>query len=87
MLSSAQKLEILNGILSKPGNSYADSFYNDITYCIESLDSSTMENQILQKINNHQECSEWLQKLTSRIVLHEHEDGINEIIFDYIFCG
>ena len=41
----------------------------------------------LSKQDTEENIKQWVDKLTSRIVMHEHEDGVDNIIWDYICCG
>lgn len=87
MLNTVERLDTIREILKNPSDSYADSFFDDILRIIENLELNILNMPILVELKTESECRLWIQELTSRIVLHEHEDGVDNIIFDYLFCG
>ena len=84
MLSSKEKLVILNKILSRDEKSYADSFNAEILIEIDNLNSKF---NFLKNFNSEKSIENWVNKLKSRIVMHEDDDKVEEIINDYIDCG
>jgi len=87
MLDLQQKTSILEKILQEPPQNYADGFKEDILNCLEGLNTETVHSMFLSKQDTEEDIRQWVDKLTSRIVMHEHEDGIDNIIWDYICCG
>ncbi len=84
MLSSKEKLVILNKILSRDEKSYADSFNAEILIEIDNLNSKF---NFLKNFNSEKSIEYWVNKLKSRIVMHEYDDMVEELINDYIDFG
>jgi len=82
MLNFDSKLVILNKILSEEEKSYADSFNAEILIRVDGLNFDFLKNQ-----NSEELIRKWVTKLKSRIVIHEDDDRVDEIINDYIYCG
>ncbi len=83
MLNFKQKLKILKGILQEKEISYADSFNTEILIAIEGFEN----NNFLKDVNGEEAIKNWLNKLRSRIVMHEDDEAVREIIDDYINNG
>ena len=84
MLNFKEKLAILNKILNRDEKSYVDSFNAEILIEINNLNS---EFNFLKNFNSEKSIENWVNKLKSRIVMHEDDDKVEEIINDYIDCG
>ncbi|MCK5460333.1 hypothetical protein KAI52_04405 [Candidatus Parcubacteria bacterium] len=84
MLNFKEKLAILNKILSRDEKFYADSFNAEILIEINNLNSKF---NFLKNFNSEKSIENWVNKLKSRIVMHEDDDKVEEIINDYIDCG
>lgn len=84
MLNFKEKLIVLNEILDRDEKSYADSFNAEILTEINNLDSKF---NFLKNFNSEKLIENWVNKLKSRIVMHEDDDKVEEIINDYIYCG
>jgi hypothetical protein len=89
MLTFQDKISYLEISLNKIEENYADSFRNEIIYFIEEFD---VKNECLQFLNNlvsFKEIDNWIEKLTSRIVLKfdDESEQINEFISDFIKNG
>ena len=39
--------------------------------------------KFLHNLKTEAEIIQWVDKLTSRIIMHEHHDGVDDIIADY----
>ena len=86
MLSFEEKISYFENSLNKTEENYADSFKEDI---ILFIDVFTRENDLLNFLNNlnsFEEIENWINKLTSRIVLKfdSKSEQINDFIYDFI---
>ena len=86
-MTLVQKTTLLKQLLELPQENYADSFKTDVSICLENYASEELEKLFLSKISNETELRNWIDKLTSRIVMHEEDDNASEIIHDYISGG
>ena len=87
MLSLKEKIFHLEITLNKSAENYAESFRTDIHIF---FDDFYIENKLfnfLKEINTTAEIEDWIIKLTSRIVMNEHEMEVNDIIVDYLEFG
>jgi hypothetical protein len=89
MLSFEEKISYFENSLNKTEENYADSFKEDI---ILFIDVFTRENNLLNFLNDldsFEEIENWINKLTSRIVLKFDSkcEQINDFIYDYIVLG
>lgn len=86
-MNKLEKIKYLNTVLETDHGSYADSFKSDISLFFDQFALSNPLFNFLDNLNTPQKITEWVNKLTSRIVMHEEEDLINEIIWDYWLLG
>lgn len=89
MLTLEEKISHLETFLSQPEVNYSDSFKSDILFFIDDFSTS---NTILSFLNNFKtyiEIEDWVDKLTSRIVLkfEEENEQIQDFIYDFIKNG
>ncbi len=89
MLTFKEKILYFENSLNKTEENYADSFKEDIRLFI---DVFTRENNLLNFLNDldsFEEIENWINKLTSRIVLKFDSkcEQINDLIYDYILLG
>lgn len=89
MLTFQEKISYLEISLNKIEENFADSFKTEILFFI---DDFNIKNECLQFLNNlvsFIEIDNWIEKLTSRIVLKfdEESEQINEFIADFIKNG
>lgn len=87
MMNLNRKLLILKNILHEVPVNYADSFKEDIRLRLEGYGPERLEELFLCVLHDDESIRNWVDKLTSRIVMHEDEGDVNEIIQDYILCG
>ena len=80
MFTTRQKRTYLKNLLLAKELSYADSFHSDILFAIEGQRLS-----VLTQLSTKEEIDVWLEKLKSRIVMHEDDQDVREIIDEYIF--
>ena len=89
MLTFEEKISYFENSLNKTEENYADSFKEDIRLFI---DVFTRENNLLNflnKLDSFEEIVNWINKLSSRIVLkfYSKSEQINDFIYDYIVLG
>ncbi|WP_369177182.1 hypothetical protein [Candidatus Thiodubiliella endoseptemdiera] len=82
MLSFDKKLSIFSSVLNQDEKSYADSF-NGLIF----MYSKNGDYDFLHKLSSKQDIINWIERLKSRIVMHEDEAEMEDIIDDYIACG
>lgn len=87
MLSREEKITFLIQILDTIKDNYAASFKTDILLFFEEFDPKNPNLKFLTNLATKQEIENWIDKLTSRIVMKEDLDSVNEIICDYIELG
>ena len=87
MLSFKEKIVHLGNILNKSEENYADSFRTDILIFFDEFNVQNKLFNFLKEIKTFIEIENWINKLTSRIVMKEDEMEVNEIINDYLELG
>ncbi|MCH8568738.1 MAG: hypothetical protein LAT67_10760 [Balneolales bacterium] len=86
MLSFKEKIILLENYLEIDKGSYADSFKDDIHIyfdSFENMDKNDPKLQFLKKLNSKKEIENWVDKLTSRIVMKFDEEEMS--LFDFIY--
>ncbi|MDI9862937.1 hypothetical protein QM480_01270 [Flectobacillus sp. DC10W] len=82
MLSTKEKIAILEELLVKQENSYSDSIR-------EELYVELIENQkvyyFLKDFSTQQEIQDILNTLIHRVIMHEHEEDIKDIVDWFVF--
>lgn len=89
MVSFQEKISYLESSLNKNEENYVDSFKEDIIMFIENFNIENELLQFLNELNSFEEIENWINKLTSRIVLKFDSEceQINDFIYDYIELG
>lgn len=89
ILRKEKKVEILRHYLLEIKNNYADSFKTDIYFFIDDFSMDNDKFQFLNTLNSETDIHNWVDKLTSRIVLKfdEESEQISDFIYDYIELG
>ena len=89
MLSLTEKISYLENCLNETQDNYADSFKTDISTYLGDFDFQNSNLNFLNNLSSKEEIENWINKLTSRIVLkyNEESDQLNDFIFDYIELG
>ncbi|MGB6268069.1 MAG: hypothetical protein WBF67_03585 [Olleya sp.] len=84
-----EKIINLNEQLKNTGENYAESFKTDVYFLIGEFDLSNPILSFLNSLESEEEITNWINKLTSRIVLKfdEETETINDFIYDYIELG
>lgn len=89
MLSFEEKIVYLENSLNKTEENYADSFKEDIIMFIDDFTGQNKHLSFLNKLESFEEIENWINKLTSRIVLKFDSqcEQIYDFIYDYIKLG
>ncbi len=89
MLSFEEKISYFENSLNKTEENYADSFKEDIILFIDFFARENVLLNFLNNLNSFEEIENWINKLTSRIVLKFDSEceQINDFIYDYIVLG
>lgn len=83
MLNYKQKIKIFKDYLEQENGNYLDIMKNEIyNYFFENDSELIFLNDFITKIDIENK----IEQVASRMVLHEHEDGLENIIF-YQFYG
>lgn len=80
MLSLSEKIDGFFESLAVRNGSYGDTIREEIEFYFSHNDKSF---DFLEKFNTLQEINDFCQIFVSKIILHEHEDGLNNIIEYY----
>lgn len=89
MLSFEEKISYFENSLNKTVENYADSFKEDIILFIDVFKRENNLLNFLNKLDSFEEIENWINKLTSRIVLKFDSkcEQINDFINDYMVLG
>ena len=82
MLSPNQKLEHLEFYLKQKNGSYADVIKEEITFLF--FDTQNYELTFLNNLYTTADIEKKIEFIVSKIILHEHEDAIEQIIGAYL---
>ena len=82
MLNFNKKLKILENCLSDVQDNYSDSFKTDISFYLEPFDSLNPKLLFLNNLDSEKEIINWVEKITSKIVMNFNED--EEQLSDFI---
>lgn len=84
MLSYEDKIELLKASLLNIRDNYSDSFKTDIFfYFNEFADIQNTDLKFLNELNSKEDIHNWIDNLTSKIVMkfNEDEEQLSEFIF------
>lgn len=87
MLSFQEKILYLETLLDKSEENYADSFKTDIKFFLNDFEIENKLFSFLHNLKTSNEIDNWINKLTSRIVMKEDQLEVNDIINDYFEFG
>ncbi|MGB1207245.1 MAG: hypothetical protein ACPG5B_16475 [Chitinophagales bacterium] len=82
MLNQNQKIEYLQFYLAQKNNSYADTIKVEIAFLF--FDLCQGDFNFLKKVRTQKELEKRIDFVVSKVVLHEHEEGIRQIIQEYL---
>jgi hypothetical protein len=83
MLSFPHKISILENYLFQINDNYADSFKIDIALFLGVFETHNSNLNFLNNLSSNSEIENWVNKLTSNIVLRFNED--EEQLSDFIY--
>lgn len=86
MLSLTDKIAYLENYLNSIQDNYADSFKTDILFFFDEFNDRNQQLGFLNKLESFVEIENWVDRLTSRIVLKFDEDTeqLNDFMTDYL---
>jgi hypothetical protein len=89
MLTKAEKIATLETCLSDVGESYADSFKADIAIVLGEFNPSNPNLDFLEGLTSEEQIIEWVNRLTSRIVMKfdEESEQLSDFIHEYVGSG
>jgi hypothetical protein len=86
MLEIQTKIELFEKFLLSENGSYADDIKNEIHdyFFINMGDKNYLENFIfLEKLDNQIDIKNKVNELVSKIIMHEHHAGFDDLIHEY----
>ena len=85
MITKAEKIAHLETCL-REGGSYADSFKADIAIFLGEFNAFNPKLDFLEGLTSEEQISEWVNRLTSRIVMKfdEESEQLGELVYEYI---
>ena len=83
MLTFNEKLTLLENYLSEIKDNYSDSFKTDILFYLEDFETTNKKLNFLKELNSDNEIYNWVDNLTSKIVMkyNENEDQLSDFIY------
>jgi hypothetical protein len=89
MLPLHQKITHLQTYLESAEENYADSFKAGIAIYLGDFEEGNSELDFLTKLNSKQEIEQWVDTLTSKIILKfkEDEEQLSDFIQEYSRLG
>jgi len=82
MLTISEKINHFELYLSQKNNNYGDTIKEDLS--IQFFDFDNFNFDFLKKLKTKKEIENKIEFIVSKIILHEHEDGINSIIMNLL---
>ncbi|UNU73474.1 hypothetical protein LU293_00725 [Moraxella nasovis] len=80
MLAFSKKQAIFFECLKFKNGSYGDTIREDILYYFDNLENDT---EFLNKFQSEDDIEQFTNMLVSKIILNEHQDGLDDIITYY----
>ena len=89
MLTFEEKIIYLENILNKTEGNHYDNFKEDIVIYFDEFNTKNERLNFLNNFISLTEIENWVEKISSRIVLKfdEESEQINDFIYDYIVNG
>ena len=86
MLTPIDKISYLESFLNEVQDNYADSFKTDIIIYFGDFKVSNQKFEFINTLNSKLEIENWVNKLTSRIVMkfESETDQMGDFIYDYL---
>ena len=84
MLTFKRKIKILKNQLLSKDTTYADSFKTDILLFFDDFSEDNQNLQFLNDLKSEFDIIQWIEKLTSKIVMKydEEHDQLSDFIFN-----
>jgi len=88
MITKAEKIAHLETCLHD-GGSYADRFKADIAIVLGDFDTTNTQLDFLDGLTSKEQISDWVNRLTSRIVMKfdEESEQLSDFIHEYVGSG
>ena len=83
MLDIKNKISYFKEYLNVKNSNYGDEMKEEIYNNLFELGNDT-DFVFLEKLNTKKEIDDKIEILVSKMILHEHEDSLNNIIVNYI---
>jgi len=89
MLTLKEKISYLEQILNKIDGSFTDEIKSDLIIFFDAFVIENEQLQFLNCLNSFEEIDNWMEKLTSRIIMKfdSESEQINDFIYDFIELG
>ena len=89
MLALKEKLDFLQNQLEADEKNYSNTFKSDIQILLGDFNVTNPNFKFLKNLKSKEDISNWITKLTSRIVLKFDcaSESLNDFIYDYIELG
>ena len=89
MLSFQEKIIYLKNSLNTAGENYKDIFKSDVFIYFEEFNVANEKLMFLNNLFSFEEIDNWIEKLTTRILLKfdNNSEQISDFIYDYIELG
>ncbi len=84
MLTFEEKIAFLNENLNKKSENYADTFKTDIFFFIGEFSTKNPFLKFLHPLETQIDIQNFVNFLTGKIVMNEHQADISDIISDFI---
>jgi len=86
MIPMNEKISYLEACLREGGMSYADSFKADIAIALGEFTEDNPTLAFLERLTSEQDITDWVNRLTSRIVMKfdEESEQLGEFVHEYI---
>ena len=89
MLTFEEKISYFENSLNKTDGNYYDNFKEDVYIFIDEFNVKNERLQFLKSFVSVAEIDNWIEKLTSRMVLKfdEESEQVHDFIYDFIENG
>ncbi len=87
MLTIEEKIRLFESFINIKNGSYSDNIKDDIyeyLFLIKGISSDTNNFNFLNPLNSKNEIEKKIDMIVSKIIMHEHHAGIEDIIEDAI---
>lgn len=81
MLNTLQKIEFFKEYLCAKNENYGDKMKEEIYFCFF---ENRFDINFLNSLNTNQDIENKVEFLVSKMILHDHEDGLDAVILNYL---